>query len=63
MIDTHCHLEKKDYDNLDEVIKKMDDNIIITSGVDKQTNIECINLSEKYKNVPTEHFFDKRKHF
>ena len=51
MIDTHCHLEKKDYDNLDEVIKKMDDNIIITSGVDKQTNIECINLSEKYKNV------------
>lgn len=51
MIDTHCHLEKKDYDNLNEVIKKMDDNIIITSGVDKQTNIECINLSEKYKNV------------
>ena len=35
MIDTHCHLEKKDYDNLDEVIKKMDDNIIITSGVNK----------------------------
>ena len=32
IIDTHCHLEKQYYDNIDEVISKMKNNIIITIG-------------------------------
>ena len=51
MIDTHCHLSEKDYDNLEEVIKRMDSNIMIVSGCDDKTNKEVINLCEKYKNV------------
>jgi len=51
IIDTHCHVEKKYYDNIEEVVKKMKDNIIITSGVDYETNLEVIKLCEKYDNV------------
>ena len=51
IIDTHCHLEKKYYENLEEVIQKMGENIIITSGVDYETNLEAIGLCEKYDNV------------
>lgn len=51
IIDTHSHLENKYYDNIDEVVNKMKDNIIITSGVDYDTNIEVIKLCEKYDNV------------
>ena len=36
MIDTHCHLDE--YDNLDEIINHMKDNVMITSGVDMKTN-------------------------
>lgn len=51
IIDTHSHLEKKYYENIDDVVNKMKDNIIITSGVDYDTNIEVIKLCEKYDNV------------
>lgn len=51
IIDTHSHLEKKYYDNIDDVVKKMDGNIIITSGVDYESNLEVIKLCEKYDNV------------
>lgn len=51
IIDTHSHLEKRYYDNIEDVIKKMSDNIIITSGVDYDTNLEVIKLCEKYDNV------------
>ena len=51
IIDTHSHIEKKYYDNIDEVIKKMEGNILITSGVDYESNLEVINLCEKYDNV------------
>jgi len=51
IIDTHSHLEKKYYDNLEDVIIKMDGNIIITSGVDYNSNLEVIKLCEKYDNV------------
>lgn len=36
MIDTHCHLDE--YNNLDEIIDHMKDNLMITSGVDTKTN-------------------------
>lgn len=51
LIDTHCHLSKNDYDNLDEVINKMRDNLIITSGVNLKTNKEVLELIGKYPNI------------
>lgn len=51
MIDTHCHLSKKDYQNIDEVVSKMDDGIIITSGIDRESNEEVLELCNKYPNV------------
>ena len=32
MIDTHCHLDKEFYDNIDDVINNMKDNIMIACG-------------------------------
>lgn len=49
-IDTHCHLEKKEY-NIDEIIASIEDNIVIVSGYNDESNIEVIELIEKYSNV------------
>lgn len=51
MIDTHCHLNKKDYDNLEEIISRMQDNIMIVSGTNDETNLEVIELIDKYPNI------------
>lgn len=51
LIDTHCHLSKKDYDNLEIVIKSMGNNIMIASGFDNESNKEVIELIGKYKNI------------
>lgn len=51
MIDTHCHLSCDDYDNLEEVIKRMGDNIIIISGCNEKTNREVIDLCNKHNNI------------
>ena len=51
MIDTHCHLSKEDYDNLEEIIEKMKDNIMIVSGTNDETNKEVIELINKYPNI------------
>lgn len=51
MIDTHCHLQKEDYENVDKVIKNMGKNIMIVSGIDVETSKEVIKLTEKYNNV------------
>lgn len=50
IIDTHCHLSKKDYNNLDEVIKNID-GIIIISGCDDETNGEVIEIVNNYETV------------
>ncbi|MCM1370432.1 MAG: TatD family hydrolase [Clostridium sp.] len=50
-IDTHCHLDSKDYDDLKQVINHMGNNIIIASGVDNNTNLETINLCLNYPNI------------
>ena len=50
MIDTHCHITSEYYDNINEVINKMKDNIIIVSGTNKDDIKEVIELC-KYKNV------------
>lgn len=51
MIDTHCHLCKEDYENVEEVIKHMENNVMIAAGVDDKTNQEVIELCKKYCNV------------
>ena len=54
MIDTHCHLESSDYDNIDEIIKKCLKNgveKIIVSGHDIKSCEEAVNLIEKYENI------------
>ena len=51
MIDTHCHLGIDDYNNLEEVISHMDNNIMIVSGVNTKSNKEAIELANKYDNI------------
>lgn len=51
MVDTHCHLFVSDYPDIDDVIKRMDGNIIIVSGVDDVSNREVLELCSRYSNV------------
>lgn len=51
MIDTHCHLEREVYHDLDKIIEKMQNNIIIVSGYNFASNKEVIELINKYPNV------------
>lgn len=49
--DTHCHLYKEYYDNLDEIVKKIDDNQVnrvINNGCDDKSNKEVLELLGKY---------------
>lgn len=50
-IDTHCHLGYDDYPNVNKIIKKMEDNLIVFSGADSKYNKEVIDLCEKYDNI------------
>lgn len=50
-IDTHCHISKKDFDNVEEIINNIGNNIAIISGCDDQTNKEVIELINKYPNL------------
>ena len=51
IIDTHCHLDIKDYDNLEEVIKNMEGNYMIASGYNLESNKHVIELVNKYDNI------------
>lgn len=51
IIDTHCHLDIKDYDNLEEVIKNMEGNYMIASGYNLESNKHVIELINKYDNI------------
>ena len=53
MIDTHAHLVLSEYTliEIEKVIKKMNDNIIIVSGTNNIDNKEVIELVNKYDNV------------
>lgn len=51
MIDTHCHILKEEYENIDEVINRMEENIIIVSSASPKDIDEIISLTEKYDNV------------
>lgn len=51
MIDTHCHLDRSDYDDLEKVIQNMGNNIMIASGCNDETNKNVIELVNKYPNI------------
>ena len=51
IIDTHGHLDIKDYDNLEEVIKNMEGNYMIASGYNLESNKHVIELVNKYDNI------------
>lgn len=50
MIDTHCHLFKEYYDNIDKIVNNMN-GYMITAGVDDDTNLEVIDVAKKYDKV------------
>ena len=53
-IDTHCHLSKEDYDDIDLVIKENKENKvnrIIISGCTRDSIIESIGLIDKYEGI------------
>lgn len=53
-IDTHCHLSREDYDDIELVLKENIENgvsKIIISGCDKKGIEESIELAEKYENI------------
>ena len=53
-IDTHCHLYKEYYNNIDEVINESIKNGVtsfIVNGCDMKSNIEALELANKYKEV------------
>lgn len=53
IIDTHCHMYFSECSNAEEIIKKCkDENIkIILNGIDKESNKQVLELSNKYDNV------------
>ena len=53
-IDTHCHLSKEYYEDLDKIInncKNNQVNTLIISGCDKKGIIEGLEIIEKYPNI------------
>jgi len=50
-IDTHCHLSKEYFDNIEEIIKNLENNIAIISGADELSNHEVVELVNKYPNI------------
>lgn len=51
MIDTHCHLFTEDYDNINDIIKKMGNNIMIVSAYNKETIKKVLELVDDYPNI------------
>lgn len=53
LIDTHCHLYKEYYENLNDLITEMIKNNIygIVNGCNEKTNKEVLELSKRYNNI------------
>jgi len=54
LTDTHCHIFKENYDNIDEILANLEANNIkriIINGYNLETNQEVLALTKKYPNV------------
>ena len=52
--DTHCHIYKEYYENIDEILKNAQNNNVsrmINNGCDKKSNKEVLELTQKYENL------------
>ena len=52
--DTHCHIYKEYYENIDEVLKnalKNNINRLVNNGCSKESNEEVLMLAKKYENM------------
>lgn len=53
-VDTHCHIFKSDYDNIDEVLNNASNNNVkyyINNGSDREYNKEVLELVKEYDNM------------
>lgn len=50
IIDTHCHLNKNEYENLDKIINDLEQIVVINSGIDTETNRMVVDLANRYPN-------------
>ena len=50
IIDTHAHINSLEYENIEEIIKKMKDCIVINNGIDEATNKEVVEIALKNSN-------------
>lgn len=54
LVDTHCHIQSINYEDVNGIIEnasKNDVEVLIVTGYDRQTNLEAIELSNKYDNI------------
>lgn len=53
IIDTHCHLYYSEVDNCEDIIKECKKNniVMILNGIDKESNLQVIELANKFNNV------------
>lgn len=51
MIDTHCHLNETDYEDLTAVISHMGNNIMIVAGTNREENEQVLKLCSQYDNI------------
>ena len=53
-IDSHCHISREDYENIDKVVKSAKEagvSYLIVSGYDIKNNKEVINIANRYDNI------------
>lgn len=52
LVDVHCHLDHEYFSrDVDEVVKRAKDMIVVTAGTNHESNLNVLRLSEKYKNI------------
>ena len=53
-VDIHCHLDHPDFEELDSVVKRAEKagvGIMVSQGIDKNTNRIVLEMSKKYSSV------------